>query len=133
MSRTHITHRTLLKTFHTLLYATLKHNRHTHSPPCAVSRLRATRLYLEQVRQPMAMPRAPSRERPGDTSAFGRAAAQVVPLPVEHRQQRPPRRAQLPPLERRRAGGRAAAEVRGAVSTSIATSRPPCPTTASRL
>eukprot|EP00964_Phaeocystis_antarctica_P027225 scaffold15341_cov64-Phaeocystis_antarctica.AAC.6 len=42
-------------------------------------------------------------------------AAERVPLPIGHRQQRPPRRAQLPPLERRRPGGHAAAEVIGAI------------------
>eukprot|EP00964_Phaeocystis_antarctica_P122069 scaffold85743_cov52-Phaeocystis_antarctica.AAC.2 len=44
---------------------------------------------------------------------FGRrVATEGVPLPVGHQQQRPSRRAQLPPLERRPAGGRAAAKVR---------------------
>ena len=47
---------------------------------------------------------------------FGRlAAAEAIPLPVGHRQQDPPRGAQLPPLERRRRSGRAAAEVSWAV------------------
>eukprot|EP00964_Phaeocystis_antarctica_P135127 scaffold99493_cov90-Phaeocystis_antarctica.AAC.3 len=39
-----------------------------------------------------------------------------APLPVGHWQQRPSRRAQLPPLERRRAGGRAATKVRRAIN-----------------
>ena len=44
---------------------------------------------------------------------FGRlTAAEGIPLPVGHRQQHTPRGAQLPPLERRRACGRARPEVR---------------------
>ena len=61
------------------------------------------------------------------------AAAEGIPLPVGHRQQRPPRRAQLPPLERRRAGGRAAAEVRRAVDLNRYLALAACRTTASRL
>ena len=45
MSRTHITHRTLLKTFHTLLYATLKHNRHAFASVCRVAPAGYTALF----------------------------------------------------------------------------------------
>eukprot|EP00964_Phaeocystis_antarctica_P032655 scaffold18492_cov72-Phaeocystis_antarctica.AAC.2 len=54
-------------------------------------------------------------KRPLQILLLGILAAQRIPLPVGHRQQRPPRRPQLPPLERRRACGRAPEKVRRTV------------------